>query len=170
MVDVCIYETFSYHIYSCCFFYVLVILFFKSLFNPNDRFSTEADLMQLGHLTPKTSPVTLISSCVVPAADAGSSPLITHVGVSVTLAGSAAGEAPVTRLASVTTLTEGSGTALALTSELVTKSSHRAFQAATTGWTVGGKGEGYTRIRENEVERRRYRREKEKRQMRNTYV
>lgn len=96
--------------------------------------------MQLGQLHTETSPVTLVSSSVAPAADAGSTPLVALVGVSVTLAGSAAGEAPVTRLASVATLTKRSRTALALTSELLTKSSHRAFQAASTGWTEGGKG------------------------------
>lgn len=90
------------------------------------------------HLHTETSPVTLVSSGVVPAADAGSGPLVTLVGVSVTLTGSAAGKAPVTRLASVASLTKRSWTALALTSELVTKSSHRAFQAATAGWTEGG--------------------------------
>ncbi len=96
--------------------------------------------MQLGHLHIETSPVTLVSSSVAPAVDAGSTPLVALVGVSVALAGSAAGETPVTRLASVATLTKRSRTALALTSELVTKSSHRAFQAAPTGWGEGGKG------------------------------
>lgn len=96
--------------------------------------------MQLCHLHTETSPVTLVSSSAVPAVDADSGPLVARVGVSVTLAGSAAGEAPVTRLASVAALTKRSGAALALTSELVTKSSHRAFQAATAGCTEGGKG------------------------------
>lgn len=53
----------------------------------------------------------------------------------VTLAGSAAREAPVTRLASVTALTECSRTALTLTGKLVTKSGHGAVQTATAGLT-----------------------------------
>lgn len=70
------------------------------------------------------SPVTLVSSSVSSAVDAGSSPLVTLVCMSVTLAGSAAGEAPVTRLATVTALAECSWTTLALTGELVTESGH----------------------------------------------
>ena len=85
------------------------------------------------------SPVTLVSSGVVPAADAGSVPLVALVSVSVTLAGSAAGEAPVTRLTSVALLTESSGAALTVTGELVTQPSHRTFQTATAGWTEGEK-------------------------------
>ncbi len=95
--------------------------------------------MQLGHLNTEALPVTLVSSSVVPAAEAGSGPLVALVGVSVTLAGSAAREAPVTRLASITVLTKCSWTALALTSELVTESSHRALQATTAGWAERGK-------------------------------
>lgn len=83
----------------------------------------------------ETSPVTLVSSGVVPAADAGSGPLVALVGVSVTPAGSAAGEAPVTCLASVAALAKRSGPAPALTAKLVAESSHSAFQAATAGWT-----------------------------------
>lgn len=80
-------------------------------------------------------PLTLVSSSIVPAVDAGAGPLVTLVCVPVTLAGSAAGEAPVTRLASVTALTKRSGAALTLTGKLVTKPCHGAFQAAATGLT-----------------------------------
>lgn len=99
----------------------------------------QVDSTQLGHLHTETSPVTLVSSSVVPAVGAGSVPLVALISVSVTLAGSAAGEAPVTSLASVTVLTKCSRAALTMACELVTKPSHRTFQAATTGWTDGRK-------------------------------
>lgn len=83
----------------------------------------------------ETSPLTLVSSSVVSAADAGSGSLLALVSMPVTLAGPAAGEAPVTRLTSVAALTVCSRAALALTGKLVTKSSHRSFQATRTGWT-----------------------------------
>lgn len=91
--------------------------------------------MQLDQPHSEASPVTLVSSGVAPAADAGSTPLVALICVSITLAWSAAGETPVTRLAPVAVLTKRSRPALALTTELVTESSHGAFQAATTGWT-----------------------------------
>lgn len=89
-----------------------------------------------------TSPFTFLSSGVAPAADAGSGSLLALVRVSVTLAGPAAGEAPVTRLASVAALPEGPRAALALPGELVAESGHGAVQAAFTGWADRGGGGG----------------------------
>lgn len=79
------------------------------------------------------SPVTLVPAGVVPAADAGARPLVALVGVPVALARSAAGEAPVSRLASVTALAERPGATLTHAGELVAESRHGALQAATAG-------------------------------------
>lgn len=92
------------------------------------------DPMKLSQSYIGESPFTFLSSSIVPAVDADSGSLVALVRMSVTLAGSAAGEAPVTCLAPIAALTKCSWMALALPSELVTKSSHRAFQAAITGW------------------------------------
>lgn len=92
-----------------------------------------------------SSPLTLVPSSIISAADAGAGPLVALVCMPVTLAGSAAREAPVTRLASVTALTECSRTALTLTGKLVTKSGHGAVQTATAGLT-----ENRQRLQEDE--------------------
>lgn len=81
----------------------------------------------------RTSPVTLVPAGVVPAADAGARPLVALVGVTVALARSAAGEAPVSRLASVAALAERPRPTLTHTGELVAESRHGALQAATAG-------------------------------------
>lgn len=70
-------------------------------------------------------PVTTVPAGVIPAVDADSASLVTVVGMSVTVAGSAAGKAPMTRLTPIASLTKRPGTALALPGVLVTESSHR---------------------------------------------
>lgn len=88
------------------------------------------------------SPFTLVPSSVGPAADAGSGPLVTLGSVSMTLAGTAVGETPVTWSAAIAVLPKRSRMTLALASEAVTQSAGRSFQAAATDWTEKEKKEG----------------------------
>lgn len=97
----------------------------------------------LRHWSPsQVSPFTLVPSSVGPAPDAGSSPLVALGSVSVTLAGTAVGEAPVAWPAAVTALPKRPCVARALAGVPVTQSARRPFQAAAAGWTDAGRKEG----------------------------
>lgn len=71
------------------------------------------------YYSPVTSPVTLVSTSVVPAAEAGACPLLALLGVAIALTRPAAGEAPVSRLASVAALAKRAWPTLAQARELV---------------------------------------------------
>lgn len=79
------------------------------------------------------SPVTLVSTGVVPAAEAGARPLLALLGMAIALTRPAVGEAPVSRLAAITALAERSGPTLAQARKLVAEARHGALQAATAG-------------------------------------
>lgn len=80
----------------------------------------------------RVSPVTGVSRAVVPAVDAAAGVRVALVGVSVTEARSAGGEAPVARQAAVTLPTVRSREACALSGQLIAEGTLRALRVAVT--------------------------------------
>lgn len=83
-------------------------------------------------------PLAEVSRRAVPAVRTLSGAGVTEVGVAVTLAGAAAGEAPLARLAVGALASHGSGPALALARHWVTLVAQRALWVTVTGWEGGG--------------------------------
>lgn len=84
------------------------------------------------HMNRRVSPVTGVSRAVVAAVDAAPGVRVALVGVSVTEARPAGGEAPVARQAAVTLPTVRSREARALSGQLIAEGTLRALRVAVT--------------------------------------
>lgn len=84
------------------------------------------------HMKWRVSPVTGVSRAVIAAVDAAPGVRVALVGVSVTEAWSAGGEAPVARQAAVTLPTVRSREASALSGQLIAEGTLRALRVAVT--------------------------------------